>query len=59
MDYRRNELHDAAAKQTSSKCVWCLWHRDLYREARVMAYYDSDPLYTQAAVIAVKEGEGH
>jgi hypothetical protein len=29
-----------------------------YREARIMAYYDSDPLYTQALVMGVKEGKG-
>lgn len=33
-----------------------LWFRDCYRGARVTAYYDSDPLYTQAGVMAVEEG---
>ena len=35
-----------------------LWFRDEYRGARVTAYYDSDPLYTQASVVAVDEGRG-
>jgi hypothetical protein len=33
-----------------------LWFRDEYRGARVAAYYDSDPLYTQASVVAFDEG---
>jgi hypothetical protein len=35
-----------------------VWLRDAYRGARVMAYYDSDPLYTQAGVLAVEQGRG-
>ncbi len=35
-----------------------VWFRDAYRGARVTAYYDSDPLYTQAGVLAVEEGKG-
>ena len=35
-----------------------LWFRDVYRTARVTAYYDSDPLYTQAGVVEVEEGRG-
>lgn len=35
-----------------------LWFREAYRGARVTAYYDSDPLYTQAGVVAVEEGRG-
>lgn len=35
-----------------------VWLRDSYRGARVTAYYDSDPLYTQAGVVAVDEGRG-
>lgn len=36
-----------------------LWFRDSYRGAQVTAYYDSDPLYTQAGVVAVAEGRGN
>src|SRR5437667_212487 len=35
-----------------------VWLRDQYRGARVLAYYDSDPLYTQAGVLAVEQGKG-
>jgi len=35
-----------------------VWLRDSYRGARVTAYCDSDPLYTQAGVVAVDEGRG-
>lgn len=35
-----------------------IWFRDEYRGARVTAYYDSDPLYTQAGVLAVESGGG-
>ena len=35
-----------------------VWFREAYRGARVAAYYDSDPLYTQAGVAAVEESGG-
>ena len=34
------------------------WFRDAYRGARVSAYYDSDPLYTQAGVSSFEEEGG-
>jgi hypothetical protein len=64
----RGVLHGLSESELRRRCreadlllnvSGALWDRDLYREARVMAYYDSDPLYTQAAVLAVKEGEGN
>lgn len=36
----------------------CVWFREEYRGARVTAYYDSDPLYTQADVLAAEDGRG-
>jgi len=35
-----------------------VWFGEAYRGARVAAYYDSDPLYTQAGVAAVEESGG-
>jgi hypothetical protein len=35
------------------------WFRDSYRGAKVTAYYDSDPLYTQAALLEADQGEPH
>jgi hypothetical protein len=35
-----------------------VWFRDSYWGARVTAYYDSDPLYLQASVVTVEQGQG-
>ncbi len=63
----RGVLHGLSEEELRRRCreadlllnvSGVLWPRDVYREAKVMAYYDSDPLYTQAGVMAVKEGQG-
>jgi len=52
-------MHGLAEDEISRRCraadlflnvSGCCWFRDAYRGARVAAYYDSDPLYTQAGV---------
>lgn len=60
-------LHGLAEEELTRRCRTAdlflnisgsVWFRDSYRGARVTAYYDSDPLYTQAGVLAVDEGRG-
>lgn len=63
----RGALHGLSEAEIERRCRGAdlflnvsgsVWFRDQYRGARVTAYYDSDPLYTQAGVAAVEEGAG-
>ncbi len=63
----RGVLHGLSEDELTRRCQTadlflnlsgCVWFRDSYRGARVSAYYDSDPLYTQSDVLAAEEGRG-
>lgn len=63
----RGVLHGLSEDEITRRCreadlflnlSGCVWFRESYRGARVTAYYDSDPLYTQADVLAAEDGRG-
>lgn len=63
----RGTLHGLSEAEISRRCreadlflnlSGAVWFRESYRGARVSAYYDSDPLYTQAGVLAFDESGG-
>lgn len=63
----RGVMHGLTDEEVTRRCrgadlflniSGAVWFRDAYRGARVTAYYDSDPLYTQAGVVAFEEQGG-
>ncbi|MBI2964371.1 MAG: glycosyltransferase family 1 protein [Deltaproteobacteria bacterium] len=62
----RGTLHGLSEQEIAARCRSAelflnvsdsAWLRDGYRGARVLACYDSDPLYTQAAWLAAETGD--
>jgi hypothetical protein len=63
----RGAMHGLSEDEVTRRCraadlflnvSGAVWFRDAYRGARVTAYYDSDPLYTQAGVVSFEEKGG-